>query len=152
MLVAPESLPHISLRFSAKVVWMHEQPLRPGSHYLIKHTTRTVRATVTAIRHRIDIQALEPLAASSLSLNEIGVVEFETNRPLFFDTYEQNRATGHLILIDPLSNATVGAAMIDASTGEEEASTKPLPVLLHLPAQPALAASLCRRCAPLAAQ
>jgi bifunctional enzyme CysN/CysC/sulfate adenylyltransferase subunit 1 len=138
MLVAPESLPYISSRFSAKVVWMHEQPLRPGSHYLIKHTTRTVRATVTAIRHRIDIQALEPVAAPSLSLNEIGVVEFETNRPLFFDTYEQNRATGHLILIDPLSNATVGAAMIDASTDEEEASTKPLPVLLHLPAQPAL--------------
>ena len=139
MLVAPESLPHVSSHFSAKVVWMHEEPLRPGAHYLIKHTTRTVRATVTAIRHRIDIHALEQIPAAALGLNEIGVVEFETNRPLFFDTYEQNRATGHLILIDPLSNATVGAAMIDASIGEEEASTKPLPVLLHLPAQPSLA-------------
>jgi sulfate adenylyltransferase large subunit len=139
MLVALESLPHVSSRFSAKVVWMHEEPLRPGAHYLIKHTTRTVRATVTAIRHRIDIHALDQIATPSLGLNEIGVVEFETNRPLFFDTYNESRATGHLILIDPLSNATVGAAMIDASIGEEEASTKPLPVLLHLPAQPSLA-------------
>lgn len=138
MLVAPESLPHISQRFRAKVVWLHEEPLRPGAHYLIKHTTRSVRATVTAIRHRIDIHALDEIAAQSLALNEIGLVEFEANRPLFFDTYQQNRATGHFILIDPLTNATMGAAMIESAVDEKDSAAKPLPVLLHLPALPAL--------------
>jgi bifunctional enzyme CysN/CysC/sulfate adenylyltransferase subunit 1 len=139
MLVSPDSLPHLSQRFSAKVVWLHEEPLRPGAQYLAKHTTRTVRATVTAIRHRIDIHALDEFPAASLALNEIGLVEFEANRPLFFDAYEQNRATGHLILIDPLTNATVGAAMIVEPIGKKEDASRALPVLLHLPARPELA-------------
>jgi bifunctional enzyme CysN/CysC/sulfate adenylyltransferase subunit 1 len=139
MLVSPDNLPHISRRFSAKAVWLHEEPLRPGAQYLAKHTTRTVRVTVTAIRHRIDIHALDEVPAGSLALNEIGVVEFEANRPLFFDAYDRNRATGHLILIDPFSNATVGAAMIVEPTGGEDTAVRPLPVLLHLPARPELA-------------
>jgi len=139
MLVTPGFLPHIATRFSAKVVWMHEEPLRPGAHYLAKHTTRTVRVTVTAIKHRFDIHALDELPAASLGLNEIGLVEFEANRPLFFDAYAQNRATGHLILIDQLSNATVGAAMIVAPVGEQDSAARPLPVLLHIPARAELA-------------
>ena len=135
MLVTPAKLPFISARFCAKVVWMHEEPLRAGAQYLVKHTTRTVRVTVSKIHHRIDIHALEQVDATSLGLNEIGFVEFAANRPLFFDAYKDNRATGHLILIDPLSNATVGAAMLEPFEGEKEAIGGRWPVLLHLPGQ-----------------
>jgi len=138
MLVSPDELPHISSRFAAKIVWLHEEPLRAGAHYLAKHTTRTVRATVTRVRFRIDIHALEEIPADSLALNEIGLVEFEANRPLFFDSYQRNRAMGHLILIDPLTNATVGAAMLEPLE-EEETVLRPLPLLLHLPDQASLA-------------
>jgi sulfate adenylyltransferase large subunit len=137
MLVSGESLPHVSTRLRAHIVWMHAEPLRPGAHYLAKHTTRTVRVTVTKIHHRVDIQSLESVDADLLELNEIGLVEFEANRPLFFDAYETNRATGHLILIDLLNNATVGAAMLTPVNDDETELSKPLPVLLHLPAQAA---------------
>jgi bifunctional enzyme CysN/CysC/sulfate adenylyltransferase subunit 1 len=113
MLVAEaEAAPHIGTAFSAMVVWMHEQPLAVGQTYLAKHTTRTVRATVRAIRYRVDIVSAEHDIADQLRMNDIAEVEFETSLPLFFDTYADNREMGALILIDPVSNATVGAAMI----------------------------------------
>jgi bifunctional enzyme CysN/CysC/sulfate adenylyltransferase subunit 1 len=116
------NLPQVSRRFRAMVVWMHEEPLRVGRTFVAKHTTRTVRATVRAIRYRVDVNSLDEVAADHLAMNEIAEVEFETNLPLFFDAYKENRWTGSLILIDALSNATVGAAMIvdavDDSGGE----------------------------------
>jgi bifunctional enzyme CysN/CysC/sulfate adenylyltransferase subunit 1 len=116
MLVAAESageaLPEISNRFRAMVVWMHEDPLMVGRTYIAKHTTRTVRATVRAIRYRVDVNTLAELESESIAMNEIAEIEFETNLPLFFDSYRDCRWTGSLILIDALSNATVGAAMI----------------------------------------
>ena len=123
MLVAtPESgdvLPDMSRRFRAMVVWMHEEPLVAGRTYIAKHTTRTVRATVQAIRYRVDVGSLDEVAAAQLAMNEIAEIEFETNLPLFFDAYADNRNMGSLILIDGLTNATVGAAMI---VGPVEAS------------------------------
>ena len=123
MLVAtPESgdvLPDMSRRFRAMVVWMHEEPLVAGRTYIAKHTTRTVRATVQAIRYRVDVGSLDEVAAAQLEMNEIAEIEFETNLPLFFDAYADNRNMGSLILIDGLTNATVGAAMI---VGPVEAS------------------------------
>ena len=123
MLVAtPESgdvLPDMSRRFRAMVVWMHEEPLVAGRTYIAKHTTRTVRATVQAIRYRVDVGSLDEVAAAQLAMNEIAEIEFETNLPLFFDAYTDNRNMGSLILIDGLTNATVGAAMI---VGPVEAS------------------------------
>jgi bifunctional enzyme CysN/CysC/sulfate adenylyltransferase subunit 1 len=120
MLVAAESvgeaMPNVSNRFHAMVVWMHEEPLSVGRTYFLKHTTRTVRATVRAIRYRVDVNSLEHLASDSLAMNEIAEVEFETNLPLFFDSYRACRWTGSLILIDAMNNATVGAAMIVAAT------------------------------------
>ena len=107
-----EAAPHISNAFSAMVVWMHEQPLAVGQTYLAKHTTRTVRATVRAIRYRVDIVSAEHDSADQLRMNDIAEVEFDTSLPLFFDAYAENREMGALILIDPVSNATVGAAMI----------------------------------------
>jgi sulfate adenylyltransferase subunit 1 len=112
MLVSPSRLPAISNRFSASIVWLHEQPLRKDFGYLLKHTTRQVKARVTGISYRIDINTLAEEPASDLITNGIALVEIETTTPLFFDPYSLNRATGSFILLDPLSNATVGAGMI----------------------------------------
>ena len=146
MLVAAEpddeALPSVSNRFRAMVVWMHEDPLVAGRTYLAKHTTRTVRATVRAIDYRVDVNNLDQLASDTIAMNEIAEVEFETNLPLFFDAYRDNRSTGSLILIDALTNATVGAAMIVASAaGGSETSTEHAAKtsLLLLPGKAALA-------------
>ena len=115
-----QSAPKISTGFRAMVVWMHEQPLISGRTYLAKHTTRTVRATVRKICYRVDIQSTEHREASQVRMNDIAEVEFDTSLPLFFDAYSENREMGALILIDPVSNATVGAAMILSAVAPPE--------------------------------
>jgi sulfate adenylyltransferase subunit 1 (EFTu-like GTPase family) len=112
MLVDPENPPYADRHLEAAVVWMNAKPLEPKRPYLLKHTTQQVRATVTAIRHRVNINSLEQEQAAELRLNEIGAVAMETFRPLYFDPYRRNRATGAFILIDPITNETVGAGMI----------------------------------------
>jgi bifunctional enzyme CysN/CysC/sulfate adenylyltransferase subunit 1 len=109
------ALPEVSNHFRAMVVWMHEDPLVVGRTYIAKHTTRSVRATVRAIRYRVDVNSQQHLNSDSIAMNEIAEVEFETNLPLFFDRYVDCRQTGSLILIEPLSNATVGAVMISGA-------------------------------------
>src|SRR5690606_37404364 len=84
----------------------------PGRPYLLKIGTRTVTASVTDIKHKEHINTLQKLAAKTLALNDIGVVNLETHDPVAFDPYDENRATGAFILIDRLSNQTVGAGMI----------------------------------------
>ncbi len=111
----PHAGPHVGRRLEALVVWMNEKPLAPQRSYLLKHTTQTVRARVTAIRHRVDINTLQHQPASSLELNEIGLIGLEAQKPLFFDPYRRNRFTGSFILIDPITNETVGAGMIAAA-------------------------------------
>jgi sulfate adenylyltransferase large subunit len=139
---AANTLPDIANRFRAMVVWMHEDPLVVGRTYFAKHTTRTVRATVRSIRYRVDVNNLEELSSDSIAMNEIAEVEFETNLPLFFDSYRACRWTGSLILIDALTNATVGAAMIAAPLVEiAEASTiAATPTLILLPGREDFAA------------
>jgi sulfate adenylyltransferase large subunit len=112
--------PQVSTAFRAMVVWMHEQPLIAGRTYLAKHTTRTVRATVRKIRYGVDIQSTEKRESSQVQMNDIAEVEFDTSLPLFFDAYAENREMGALILIDPVTNATVGAAMIIAAVAPLE--------------------------------
>jgi bifunctional enzyme CysN/CysC/sulfate adenylyltransferase subunit 1 len=147
---AGEALPEVSNRFRAMVVWMHEEPLVVGRTYFAKHTTRTVRATVRKIEYRVDVNTLDHLKSDAIAMNEIAEVEFETNLPLFFDSYRACRWTGSLILIDALTNATVGAAMIVgpvaavasfASTETMEASLGDArgPVLILLPGRAELA-------------
>jgi sulfate adenylyltransferase subunit 1 len=121
LLVSPETPPLVSERFLASVVWLSAQPLELNRPYLIKHSGRTLKAKATRIRFFVDINDLTEHPANRLEMNEIGSVEFEASAPLFFDPYEHNRATGSFILIDELSNATVGAAMIRAKTGIGEA-------------------------------
>ncbi len=112
MLAHPENLPHSGRRFAATVVWMNEKPMEPHRPYLLKHSTQMVQARVRELRHRVDINTLGHQRASELRLNEIGVVSVEAQRPIFFDAYRKNRATGSFILIDPLTNETLGAGMI----------------------------------------
>ena len=112
MLVSPDSPPRVSQRFQAVVVWMNVQPLEAGRNYLIKQSARQVRGRITRIRHRVNINTLEPETAERLEINEIAAVEFDTSRSLFFDSYQENRATGSFIVIDPSTNATLGAGMI----------------------------------------
>ena len=119
MLVDPTRMPHVSRRFGAHVVWMSDAPLTTGRPYLLKHTVQTVGAAVTAVRHRLNVNTLAEEQTPGLALNEIGLVEIETARPLFFDPYRKNRATGAFILIDPVSNATVAAGMIAERKDEE---------------------------------
>jgi sulfate adenylyltransferase large subunit len=133
-----DALPEVSRRFRAMVVWMHEEPLMVGRTYVAKHTTRTVRATVRAIRYRVDVNSLEHGAVDRLEMNEIAEVEFETNLPLFFDAYRDNRWTGSLILIDGVTNATVGAGMI-VSAVERSVEGERRAVLVLVPGQAGLA-------------
>jgi hypothetical protein len=112
MLAPVSNPPHAGRRFEATVVWMNEKPLEPHRPYLLKHTTQMVQGRIREIRHRVDINTLGHQRASQLALNEIGVVSVETQRPIFFDAYRQNRATGAFILIDPITNETLGSGMI----------------------------------------
>ncbi|HXP23359.1 MAG TPA: hypothetical protein VN807_04430, partial [Candidatus Sulfotelmatobacter sp.] len=112
LLTSPDALPHVSSRFNAMIVWLHADPLELNRTYLAKHTGRHVKAKATRLHFRVDVNTLAEHATNKLEMNEIASAEFETSQPLFFDPYLSNRTTGSLILIDPLTNATVGAAMI----------------------------------------
>jgi len=112
MLVSPTEQPYLSSRFAATVVWLHTTPLEFNRVYLAKHAGRYVKAKALKIRFRVNVNTFEESPAAQLEMNEIASVEFETNQPLFFDPYATNRTTGSAILIDTLTNATVGAVMI----------------------------------------
>ncbi len=131
VLVDPERPPQVSRRFAANVVWMHEVPLELHKQWLLKHTTRQVRAEAHRIRSRVDVITMQHSSATALGLNDIGVVEFESTSPLFFDLYAENRIAGSFILIDPLTNATVGAGMITRNLAQKKAvATSQLPSAL----------------------
>jgi sulfate adenylyltransferase large subunit len=114
MIASVASPPRKTSHVEATVVWMHAKPLRPGASYLLKHTSQTVRATITELRSRIDVEHLAENSAAQLALNDIGHIVIETSRPLLADLYRDSRATGSLILIDPADNTTAGAGMIRA--------------------------------------
>jgi sulfate adenylyltransferase large subunit len=123
MIASVADAPHRTRHFEATVVWMHAKPLNPGATYLLKHTTQTVRAQVTEIRSRIDVENLEERATDRLALNDIGKVVIETSRPLLADLYRENRTTGSFVLIDPADNATAGAGMICSIADADESSS-----------------------------
>ncbi len=117
MLVHPSNVPHVDSSFDAHVVWMGEKPLDPGKSYLLKHTTRVVRANVESINSVTDLATLDAHPASELKLNDIGSLRVKTHQPLYFDAYTRSRATGAFILIDSLTNNTVAAGMIIGPSG-----------------------------------
>ena len=113
MIIGPDNLPGASTELQARVCWMHIRPLQRGRKYLLKHTTQTVQAVITTIADRIDMATLEPeIEPPELALNDIGEVRLRTSGPLVFDGYATNRLTGSFILIEPGTNATVGAGML----------------------------------------
>jgi hypothetical protein len=112
LLVSEKQPPTVTSNFAAKLVWMHSDPL-DGKFYLLKHTTRTVKARIRDISHRVDVNTLRHVPAATLQLNDIATVEINASLPLFFDRYQEIRALGSFILIDPITNATVAAGMIE---------------------------------------
>jgi bifunctional enzyme CysN/CysC len=99
-------------QFEATVVWMSDQPMLRGRNYLMKIGTKTVTATIAPLKYQVDVDTLAHLAAERLELNQIGVCELELDQPIAFDPYVENRDTGGFILIDRLTNHTVGAGML----------------------------------------
>ncbi|MFG1357415.1 sulfate adenylyltransferase subunit CysN [Xanthobacter pseudotagetidis] len=113
VIAAAAARPEFSDQFAAHLIWMHEEPLLPGRSYLIKIGTRTVGASVTEIKHKVDVNTFQHLAAKTLALNEVAVVNFATQAPVAFDPFAAAPQTGAFIVIDRMSNLTVGAGMID---------------------------------------
>ncbi|WPZ14202.1 sulfate adenylyltransferase subunit CysN [Nitratireductor rhodophyticola] len=112
MLVTPEARPHVADQFSATLVWFDEKPLLPGRSYILRTETDEVSATVSQLKNRRNINNFAEEAATSLDLNEVGLCNFSLQAPIAFDAFSDNRTTGAFILIDRLTNATVGAGMI----------------------------------------
>ncbi len=132
LLVHPNNLPDSGIELEAMVVWMQPEPSRSGGTYLIKHGAATLPATFSTLRYKIDVNTLrrsESKAEESLGMNEIGRTHFTLHRPISYDSYRKNPATGAFVIIDRMTNATVGAGMIldrpaavDRSPGSAPAS------------------------------
>lgn len=113
MIVASDARPNVADQFAAHVVWFDERSLIPGRSYILRTETDSVTATVSTLKHRIDVNSFAHEAAKSLEMNEVGAVNISTQAPIAFDCYHENRATGAFVLIDRVTNATAGAGMID---------------------------------------
>ncbi|MDQ6840882.1 MAG: sulfate adenylyltransferase, partial [Actinomycetota bacterium] len=112
MIVGTEDQPIVARELDAMVCWMGERPMAAGGRYVIKHTTRTARAVVAELEHRVDVNSLAHVLADRLGLNEIGRVHLRASAPVMVDRYRRNRTTGSFILIDDATNDTVGAGMV----------------------------------------
>jgi bifunctional enzyme CysN/CysC len=112
LLTAAAEPASVADQFQATLIWMHEDAMLPGRQYLMKVGTRTVGASITSPRYKVNVNTLEHLATKQLDLNEIGVCNISLDRPIAFDPYADNRETGGFILIDKLSNDTVGAGLL----------------------------------------
>jgi bifunctional enzyme CysN/CysC len=112
VIAAADEAPEVADQFEATIVWMDEEPLLPGRSYLLKLGTAEVGASVTDLKHQLDIDSGEPLPARTLELNGIGVANIALDRPVAFEPYAVSRTLGGFILVDRISNATAGAGMI----------------------------------------
>ncbi|BFO04849.1 sulfate adenylyltransferase subunit CysN [Pseudomonas guariconensis] len=112
LIALADAPPAVADQFEATLVWMDEDALLPGRPYLMKIGCRTVGMSCANLKHRVDVNSLEQLAAKTLELNGIGVCNLHLDRPIPFDAYADNRDTGGFIVIDRLSNRTVGAGML----------------------------------------
>jgi bifunctional enzyme CysN/CysC len=113
LLAPPSHRPEVSDQFAAHVLWMAEDDMLPGRQYLLKIGTTTVPASVTEVKHKVDVNTLDHSATKTLALNEVGYCNLSSAQPIAFDPYAENRDTGGFILIDRFTNGTVAAGMID---------------------------------------
>jgi bifunctional enzyme CysN/CysC len=120
VLAAAAAPPQVAGQFEATIIWMHDEPMLQGRTYLMKIGARTVSATVTPLKYRINVNSLEHVAAEKLELNDIGVAEIELDQPIAFQPYKENRELGGFILIDRLTNNTVGAGLLHFSLRRAE--------------------------------
>jgi bifunctional enzyme CysN/CysC len=118
MIVRRRNLPTVASRFDALVCWMDERPLDPSAAYLLMHTTRTVKAFVTELVYRIDVDTLHRESVRTLEMNDIGRLQLATAEPLCFDPYARNHVTGSFVLVDPHTHATVAEGMIRGEARE----------------------------------
>jgi bifunctional enzyme CysN/CysC len=112
MLAHPNNVPRAERALDAMIIWLTDKPLEVGRSYLVKHTTNVVKASCAQLLYRVDPNTLHREGGSQLGMNDIGRARFTLFRPLYLDQYERNRATGSFVLIDPLTNLTVGAGMV----------------------------------------
>jgi bifunctional enzyme CysN/CysC len=112
VLACTSAPPHVADQFETTIIWMADEPMLPGRPYWMKIGTKQVAATITEPKYKVNVNTLEHLAAKKLGLNEIGVCNVALDHPIAFDPYAENRDTGGFILIDRLSNHTVGAGLI----------------------------------------
>lgn len=127
MICPSNDLPMVSNQLDATLVWMTDDPMNPGKEYYIKQGTRTVTGSVSRIHHRTDVNTLEHYATDCLKLNEIGLCEVSLSSPISFDPYRKNNGTGSFIIIDRLTNVTVGAGMIEGIASQQgEIEIKPV--------------------------
>jgi bifunctional enzyme CysN/CysC len=112
VLATSESPPAVADQFQSTIIWMHDEPMLPGRPYLIKLGSRTVTGSITAPKYKVNVNTLEHLAAKQLELNEIGVCNLKLDQAIPFDPYTDNRETGGFILVDKISNDTVGAGLL----------------------------------------
>ena len=113
VIATSETPPEISDQFDTTIIWLSEEPMLPGRSYRMKTSSRLVSATVNAPKHKTDVNTLQKLPARTLQLNEIGNCTLAVDRPIAFDSYAENRQTGSFILIDRMTNNTVGMGMIN---------------------------------------
>lgn len=125
MIVKSDNLPLHSQQFKTHLVWMSEEPLMPNKQYFFKFATKTTTGVVANIDYQIDVNTLEQQQGLHLNLNEIAVVDIKLTQPVACDPYTSNRATGAFIVIDRLTNGTVGAGMIIDALGQEEQHDSP---------------------------
>ena len=120
VIVANDNLPSVADKFNATIVWMTETALTPGRQYIIKLATRSVSGSISRIHHRIDVNTLKHFSTDQLKLNEIGSCTVSVNAPVVFDPYKISKDTGAFIIIDRLSNVTIGAGMISGTAIETD--------------------------------
>lgn len=113
MLTSPSARPFVADQLQAHVIWFDANPLLPGRSYILRTETDSVNATITKLKHRVNVNSFAREAAKSLTMNEIGVCNISTQAPIAFDAYKDNKTTGNFVIVDRLTNDTVGAGMID---------------------------------------
>lgn len=125
VIVSSDDLPHVGSAIRATLVWLHQDPAQENKRYRVKHTTRQEWGSIVRIQHAININTQQHESVQTLEMNAIGVADIEISRALCFDPYQENRATGSFILVDPATNATVAAGMI---SGPNSSAPRPAPV------------------------
>lgn len=129
MLVHPGNVPEVGRCFETMLVWMDDCPMDRNKQFYLKHGTNTTRATVSEICWQVDVNTMERHPSGGFRLNEIGKVRITTAKPLFFDPYRKNRATGSFILIDPVTDRTSAVGMIVGPADDKENDAGCLPAL-----------------------